>query len=267
MKKFVLGLMASAMMCVPATAQNNVKNIYAHSATLNVETILKAEQPVQLSRYLFAGYNTLCLPMSLSAEQLASAAKDVQIEKLAAIRQEGSTLYLYFLDCTAEGLEAGVPYLIYSPTEQYIRAKNSDAASVSAELKTIRMSDEKGNTVSFNSNWKSMLVDGRYGIPAQQDVYPLQSVLIRTSGDKAFLPTRCGFNWEQQSATATKLEIKHMTSLSEVTGINALQSDDTVVNVYDLKGNLVQQQTTRGEAKKSLPRGIYVIGGEKVAVK
>lgn len=267
MKQFVLGLMAAAMMCTPSVAQNRVKNIYAQSSTLNVAMMQQADQPVQLNRYLYAGYNTLCLPMSLTAEQLATSAKDVQIERLAAVRQEGNVLYLYFLDCTNEGVEAGVPYLIYSPTEQYLRAKNTDAASVSTKLKTVRMSDDKGNTVSFNSNWKSVLADGRYGIPAQQDVYPLQSVLIRTSADKAFLPTRCGFVWEQQSSTATKLEIKHMTSLSDVTAINALQAADAVIDVYDLKGNLIQQHTTRAQAQKSLPRGLYVIGGEKVAVK
>ena len=108
----------------------------------------------------------------------------------------------------------------------------------------------------------------RYGIPAQQDAYMLESVLIRTEADKAFLPTRCGFTWDQQTSDATELEIKHVTSLDDIeTSIEKLQASNATVDVYNAQGTLVLSQTNIDAAKKSLPQGIYVVKGQKFAVK
>ena len=60
MKQFVLMLAVATMMGgLSATAQNRVKNISAESARMDVATIENVEQPVRVSRYLYAGYNTL----------------------------------------------------------------------------------------------------------------------------------------------------------------------------------------------------------------
>ena len=268
MKKFTLILMAAATLCTPSFAQNRVRNIYTSANKLNVDLLKSTDETVQVNRTLMGGYNTICLPMTLTGEQLANAAKDVQVERLAAIRQEGSTLYMYFLDCTQEGIKAGEPYLIFSPITQMLRAKNTENKGISTELKSVTMSDGEGNTVTFGSSWEALQVAGRYGIPAQQDTYLLESVLIRTEADKTFLPTRCGFTWDEQSGSATNLEIKHVTSLSAI-GTTALQrvaNRDGVVDVYVTTGTLVKKGHRINEAKKSLPRGIYVVGGEKVAV-
>lgn len=250
MKHFVLSLVAVATLCVPATAQNRVKNLYASSETLDFEQLKNTEQTVQLNRYLFAGYNTLCLPMSASADQL----QGVTLERFVGMKQEGSTLSLYFLDCTEDGIEAGTPYLVYSPTAQYLRLKNTEVQVIDNSLKNVRLSDESGNTVSFGSSWELIRKDGRYGIPAKQDAYPLESILIRTEVDKAFLPTRCGFNWEKQSTSATELSIKHIKSLSEATGIKAIDAQSTDNAIYDLNGRRLST------AKK----GIVIENGKKV---
>lgn len=260
--------MVAATVCASAFAQLRSRNIYTSTASLNLEVLQSQAQPVVLNRTLFAGYNTICLPMSLSAEQLQAAAKGVQVERLEAIGQEGSTLCMYFLDCTGEGLEAGVPYLIFSPTFQTLRASTEDMSGFSADLRSVTKSDGEGNTVTFSSSWESVQMEGRYGIPAQQDAYVLESILIRTEGDKAFLPTRCGFTWDRQASTAQALEIRHVTSLEDVgTSIEKLQQAGTSVDVYNAQGTLVMQQTTVEAARKSLPQGIYVIRGQKFAVK
>lgn len=251
-------MMLATAVSASAVAQNKVKNVYASSSKLNVEQLQNSSQPVQLNRYLFAGYNTLCLPMSLTASQLASVAKDLKIERLAGIRQEGTTLNLYFVDCTADGLQAGVPYLVYSPTSQYLRVKNSEVLTVSDELQTIRMSDDLGNTVSFGSAWNTVEKAGRYGIPAQQNVTPLESVLIRTNADKKFLPTRCGFSWEEQAPSATRLFIQHAANMGEVTAILGVSQDKTADGTaYDLQGR---------RASKTA-KGIRIQAGKKVVVK
>jgi hypothetical protein len=225
-------------------------------------------QPVVLNRTLFAGYNTICLPMGLDAEQLQAAAKDVQVERLEAIKQEGSTLNMYFMDCTNEGIEAGVPYLIYSPTFQTLHANTFASSGVSTELKSVCKTDGAGNTVTFGSSWEMLKVEGRYGIPAQQEAYILESILIRTEGDKAFLPTRCGFTWDEQASTAEALEIKHVTSLEDIsTSIEKLQATNATVDIYNAQGALVMSGTNLNAAKQSLPQGIYVVKGQKFAVK
>jgi len=254
MKHTFIALLASAI-CLTASAQ--VKYVSTNTTKLNVEQLQDQSKAAQVSRYFFAGYNTLCLPMSMSAEQLSEAAPGVTIERLTAIGQEGNVLNLYFTDCTASGIEAGIPYLVYSPKEQTLRFKNTDAMTLSTELKAVRMIDGQGNQVTFSSSWEAMTKEGRYGIPAQQNVYPLESVLVRTEGDKTFLPTRCGFSWDEQSSTANELQIKHV-ALSEATAIAGIEAEKTTGEAYDLNGRKMN-----GQMKK----GIYVIDGEKRVVK
>ena len=51
------------------------------------------------------------------------------------------------------------------------------------------------------------------------------------------------------------------------TSIAKLQAEGSKVDVYATKGALVKKQTTVSDAISTLPTGIYVIGGEKIAVK
>lgn len=259
MKQILLAMMAVAMLNVQtATAQKRVKNLYTETQTLKVEQLQDTATPVQMNRYLYAGYNTLCLPVTLSAEQLAATAKDIRVERLEAIRQEGSTLRLYFVDCTSEGIEAGVPYLLFSPTRQYLKVKNTDANLINPDIHVVCMDDGQGNRVTFSSSWNMRQKDGLYGIPAKQNVEILESVLVRTTGEQAFLPTRCGFSWEQQSSTAQTLEIVHA-SRADVTGIKDVKQNATNDNrYYDLNG-----RTTATPSQK----GVYIHNGKQVVVK
>ncbi len=259
MKQILLAMMAVAMLNVQtATAQKRVKNLYTETQTLKVEQLQDTATPVQMNRYLYAGYNTLCLPVTLSAEQLAATAKDIRVERLEAIRQEGSTLRLYFVDCTSEGIEAGVPYLLFSPTRQYLKVKNTDANLINPDIHVVCMDDGQGNRVTFSSSWNMRQKDGLYGIPAKQNVEILESVLVRTTGEQAFLPTRCGFSWEQQSSTAQTLEIVH-TNSAGITGIKDVKQNATNDNrYYDLNG-----RTTSAPSQK----GVYIHNGKQVVVK
>ena len=258
MKNLLLLMMVAMGLSTTAIAKNRVKNIYASSSKLDIELMQNSEQTIQLNRYFYAGYNTLCLPFSLTAEQVAFAAKDLKVERLAGIRQEGATLNLYFVDCTDEGIQAGVPYLVFSPTSQYLTVKNTDVLNFDPELKAIRMTDDKGNIVTFGSSWNSMEKVGRYGIPAKQDVTPLESVLVRTEADKTFLPTRCGFTWVQQAASASDLKIQHAASDSEVTAILGVkQNQATGSDSYDLQGRKISKNA----------KGLLIQDGKKTNVK
>ena len=251
-------MMVAMTLSSVAFAQNRVKNIYASDPTLDVQLLQDSEQTVQLNRYFFAGYNTLCLPFSLTAEQLATAAKELKVECLAGIKQEGGILNLYFVECTADGIQAGVPYLIYSPIAQYMRVKNTDVLNFDAEVKAVCMTDNKGNVVTFGSSWESIEKVGRYGIPAKQDVTPLESVLLKTDADKIFLPTRCGFNWDKQAASVNELKIRHAASMGDVTAFLGVSQDEAAESdYYNLQG-----QKTSKDAK-----GIRIQEGKKTIVK
>ena len=268
MKKFLLILAAMAVVGGQSSfAQTKVLKLSAETSKLNVAQGGGEEQDVQLSRYLFAGYNTLCLPISVSAEQLKEQLPGIKLERLGAIRQEGSTLCLYFVDCTSEGVEAGMPYLIYSPQKKYLSVKSNGPRRLAADASTVRMTDGNGNQVNFSGSWDTRLKEGLYGIPAQQNREVLESVLIRTTAEQAFRPTRCSFNWESQSSTAANLEIRHVSTLGDVTGVKSLNAADALVDVYDLKGNILVKQVKLSDAKASLPAGIYIIGGEKVTIR
>lgn len=258
MKQLVLVLTMTMALSTTALAQNKVKNIYASSYKLDIEKMQNSEQAIQLNRYFYAGYNTLCLPFSLTADQVAAAAKDLKVERLAGIQQEGAVLNLYFTDCTADGIQAGVPYLIYSPTSQYMRVKNTDVLNYNKELKAVRMADDNGNVVTFGSSWESVEKVGRYGIPAKQDVTPLESVLVRTEGDKTFLPTRCGFTWDEQAPSANELKIQHIGSMGEVTTILGVkQNNSTGGDYFNLQG----RKTTENA------KGIRIQDGKKTIAK
>ena len=249
MKQLVLAMIMATAVSTTAFAQNRVKNVYASSSKLDIE-MLQSEQPIQLNRYFFAGYNTLCLPMSVSAEQLG----DIKLERFEGIKQEGNILNVYFVECTSDGIQAGVPYLVNSPKSQYLRVKNSDAMTIDNQLKTVRMSDNNGNTVSFGSGWETIEKVGRYGIPAQQNVTPLEAILVRTNADKKFLPTRCGFTWDKQSASAKELRIVHLTA-SEATAINNINlQKESDKGIYDLSGRKVNKTA----------KGLHIQDGKKV---
>ena len=258
MKHLLLVTTMTMAFSTMALAQNKVKNIYANSSKLDIEKMQSSEQTVQLNRYFYAGYNSLCLPFSLTGDQVAVVAKDLRVERLAGIKQEGATLNLYFVDCTADGIQAGVPYLIYSPTPQYLRVKNTDVLNYDTELKAIRMADDQGNAVTFDSGWESIEKAGRYGIPAKQNVTPLESVLVKTDADMAFLPTRCGFTWDQQAATALELKIQHAASMSEVSAIVGINSNKTTgSDYYNLQGQKISKNA----------KGILILDGKKTIVK
>lgn len=265
MKHLCLTLVAAATLCQPLSAQNKVRYVSTNAPSLPVEQI--AEGTAQISRILFAGYNSICLPTTLDAEQLQTAAPGAQVERLAAIRQEGSVLCMYFLDCTDEGIEAGQPYLIYSPKLQTMRVSTANANGVSTRLQPVTLTDNDGNRIRFGSSWQSVSGNGRYGIPAQQDTDILQSILVSTTAEKTFLPTRCGFDWEAQSPTATTLEIRHVASLAGIeTSISELRASDATVDVYDLSGRHAAQGRF-SSLNQQLAPGIYVVNGVKVAIK
>ena len=97
MKQLLLAVTMVTALSTSAFAQGQVKNVYASNEKLNMELLQNTDQTAQLNRYLFAGYNTLCVPMTLTSEQLG----DVKAERFVGIQQEGNVLNLYFVECNS----------------------------------------------------------------------------------------------------------------------------------------------------------------------
>ena len=254
MRKFYA--IACAILMGASATVSAQKTVYlSTSSTMNFAKVTEATTNVYLNRVLYAGYNTICLPFSVSAEDLQTlVGEGVMLEKLAKV--EGSTLT--FLDVTSDGIEAGMPYLIYSPKTKTVSFKTQDMALLT-QPKALTVG---GVTMQGLFNTKQEV--GLYGIPAKQDVEILESVLVRTEGDKTFLPTRCGISYPACSGIPT---IMHVTSLADVTPISKLMADNAKVTIYSVGGQLVQKNVRINDAKSTLTPGVYVVNGQKMIVK
>lgn len=258
MKKFYTRFLAVAAMAMTmsgsAMAQNRAVYL-STSSKMDFSKVTEMVNTVKVSRMFFEGYNTICLPFSVSAQDLKTLmGEDVMLEKLA--QQKGSTLT--FIDVTEEGIEAGMPYLIFSPKSQNVVFSTTDKALTTAPKRLT-----VGNA-TMCGKFEASKDMGIYGIPAQQDTEVLQSVLIRTEGDKNFLPTRCGIEFPLSNEIPV---ISHVTSLNDATPINTLIANNATVDVYAVNGTLVEKGIKINTAMKSLSRGVYVVNGQKFMVK
>lgn len=254
MKKFYA--IAIALLMGASATVSAQKTVYLSTTSkMDFKKITETTTSVYTLRTLYAGYNTICLPFSVSSEDLkAIVGEEVMLEKLAKV--EGNTLM--FLDVTNEGIEAGVPYLIYSP--KYFSARfQSNGMELAVEPKPLTISG-----VTMSGKYEPTQEDGLFGIPAQQDTDILQSILIRTEADKTFLPTRCGITYPGCKDIPT---IAHVTSLSDATPITKLMSDNAKVSVYTVGGALVKKGIRMNDAMSTLTPGVYVVNGQKFIVK
>lgn len=248
MKKIFL----AAIIGLATLNANAVRKIVSTStATLKTEQITV---DTQVSRYFIAGYNTICLPFSVSAEDLQQAVGEgVMLEKLVGV--EGSELL--FMDVTEGGIEAGKPYLIYCPTTKFAYFTNKDS-QVLSQPSAITVGG-----VSMTSYFNTAKPTGIWGIPAKQDTDILQSVLVEVNSDKQFLPTRCGISCKNIMNPV----IKHIASMNGGETIIAnLYAKNAVVDVYSTNGTLVSKGIRMNDTQ-SLPKGIYVVNGVKFMVK
>lgn len=254
MKKFYA--IAFAMLFGASLSASAQKSVYfSTSADLDFSKVKETTTTISMSRVLYAGYNTICLPFSVSSDELLQfVGEEVMLEKLAAVNGNN----LSFIDVTKDGIEAGLPYLIYSPKTKTVSFKTQDMALLT-QPKALTVG---GVTMQGLFNTKQEV--GLYGIPAKQDVEILESVLVRTEGDKTFLPTRCGISYPACSGIPT---IMHVTSLADVTPISKLMADNAKVTIYSVGGQLVQKNVRINDAKSTLTPGVYVVNGQKMIVK
>ena len=241
---------------------NNEETLYmyagkkAHSVTLADRTLFKDGK-----------WNTLCLPFSLSAEQIAAngyfagaTLKTLDADEKNGFDTTDGTLYLSFKDATE--IEAGVPYLvkwesgepITDPVFEGVTVSSTAAQAVestTAGLESIQMVGCY-SPVSVTADDKSILFLGD------------ANTLYYSTIDRQIRSCRAYFSvpYIKNNAGAKARAFALSFDGEDVTGILGVSADSTDVKDgvwYSLDGVRLSGKPTQ--------RGLYINNGKKVVIK
>lgn len=206
----------------------------------------KTGAKVALTRTLGAGYwNTLCLPFSLTADQVKTVFGDgVQLRTYSNVT--GSTMNFV----SATNIEAGAPYLV--KVEEDVVDPIIDGVDVTADEPVA-----KGDAYAMKGTYTT------YALATNG------SNLFLGDGDKFYRPaegqnTMKGLRAYFIVPSGTNAAALYANIDGVETAIDEVCADAVVDNhatVYNLNGQVV------GNSLRSLPRGIYIQNGKKIVIK
>ena len=245
-------------------------SVVAYSQTLTLSTyqgtdITKYDglsKNVSVSRYVFNGWNTISLPFSVSAEQVAEVfGSDCRLEKLAGVESDGMNITLNFVDCKAEGIVANVPYILHYTGASETKNITVQNALLKKSSAKVSFSDVNGTVVTFAAALTKRDAKGAYGIMAKDNG---EANFVNVNNvSTGFYATRCYV--ELSNGTSTTLKTNHI-GAGEATSINAVLRGNEKADVYSLSGAKVDSSLNASSVSK-LPAGVYVVNNKKVAVK
>lgn len=245
----------------------------------NIITNYDSKADVTLSDrtlYKDGAWNTLCLPFSLSAEQIAAntdfagaTLMTMDVTKKNGFDVEDGTLYLWFK--TATTIEAGVPYLvkwekaadyegneanydISNPVFEGVTISNSTAQAVESStegLETVQMVGTY-SPVSVTANDKSILFLG----DANTLYYSTVDRQIRSCRAYFSVPYINGHAEAKARAFALSFDGEETTGILEVSANYNGVTDEAW---YSLDGVRLSGKPTQ--------RGLYINNGKKVVIK
>ena len=236
-----------------------VKEIAAADVTLDEDkdNVVEAAENVNvtLKRTLYAdgGWNTLCLPFSLTDEQTKAAfGNDVKLRTLASF--DGKTLTF----AEAAGIKAGVPCLIKVSKV----AENNTYTFTGVSVKAIKADNDKydmDETLTFVGIYARMDVAKKF----EKD----GNALFLGAGNK-FYKAKAGTTMKAFRAfflvpASTDTQALRAVIDGTTTGIDDLNIDTVKADgrVYNLNGQCV------GYSLEGLKAGIYIQNGKKVIKK
>lgn len=223
-----------------------LKMVFASSRTLkqtsNV-TQSAGTYNVTINRTFAQGWNTLCLPFSITPAEIGAKAA----QQFSSV-SEGKTLNF----AAVSQMQANVPYLVFfenATTSPFYYCGATQTPSA------------KGVThsgITFNGNFTADKdMQGFYGVATGTDGH--QRILLGSS--TATLPAMAAFFRSTQSLANMSLRMEG----ENMTDIEAIQTteNEAQTDVYTLQGTRIQPATKGAR----LPKGIYIINGKKVIVK
>ncbi|MBP3213417.1 MAG: hypothetical protein J6M19_01040 [Bacteroidaceae bacterium] len=255
MKKLLL-MAAFALSCIGASAQQTL-TLSTYKGT-DIKKYAGKKMNVTLNRYVFKGWNTISLPISMSeAEVNATFGSDCKLEKLVGVENNGTGVVLNFQNCKAEGIKANTPYILHYAGESGSKKIQAENAEVQEGESAITFTAAgTGETVTMAAAQMQTEAQGLYGILAKDNAEAAFVNVDNTTN--GFYATRCYV--KLSGGNSTLLTTNHLAE-GEVTSINAIAKQGEQVEVYNLSGVKV------ADSVQGLQKGIYVVKGKKVMVK
>lgn len=255
MKKLLL-MAAFALSCIGASAQQTL-TLSTYKGT-DIKKYAGKKMNVTLNRYIFKGWNTISLPISMSeAEVNATFGSDCKLEKLVGVENNGTGVVLNFQNCKAEGIKANTPYILHYAGESGSKKIQAENAEVQEGESAITFTAAgTGETVTMAAAQMQTEAQGLYGILAKDNAEAAFVNVDNTTN--GFYATRCYV--KLSGGNSTLLTTNHLAE-GEVTSINAIAKQGEQVEVYNLSGVKV------ADSVQGLQKGIYVVKGKKVMVK
>lgn len=220
------------------------------------------ECKVNVDRYLFNGWNTLALPFDVSESELNEAyGPDCRLERLVGAEEEAGVVTLYFQDCKAQGVVANTPYILYYTGQNGVRRLAKTAVITNGEPTLSLDVRGSGERVTMAGARQVVKGEGLYGVLAVDNADARFVAVDNTKG--GFHATRCYV--ELTSGNTKTLRTRHLAA-GETTAIAAALSTGERADVYTLSGIRVATNASAADISRLQP-GIYVVNGQKVAVK
>ena len=217
---------------------------------------------VTVNRYVFNGWNTISLPISMTEAQVNEVfGTDCKLERLVGVENDGQGIRLNFQNCKSEGIKANTPYILYYTGTTGTKKIKVDNALVTDAAATLTFTAEgTGETVTMSCAKQHTQATGLYGIKAKDNA---EAAFVNVDeASNGFYATRCYI--QLSNGNSTVLTTNHIAG--DVTSISSVVKNGEKVDVYNISGVKVASQINASEVN-SLQKGIYVIKGKKVLVK
>ena len=193
-------------------------------------------------------WNTFCVPFSLDEAQAEAVFNEVKA--LSSVEKNGESYTLNFTD--AASIEAGTPYLV-KPTAATTELTLQDVAVTNTET-TSAMVDG----VSLIGTYSPMTIaNGEFFI--SDNAFYLADVPVPMKGYRSYIKLD-----ENPGNRVNRLLIAIdgiVTGVGEV--LDAKADGDKPVDVYTVGGLQVKAGVRKADALRGLPKGVYVVDGEK----
>lgn len=215
---------------------------------------------VKFTRTLKAGmWNTICLPFSLSAAQITSLfGAETVVAQYDALKDANA---LNFSATTT--MTANTPYLI---KPQNVNTDNTYTLSGTIAIdgnnaKRVTFNDGTGNVASLTGNFTSITVPIDSFFISSNKFYMATSSTTKLKGFRAYvsiLPTSAG-----AKANGMSFNVDETLETTSITNVDA-GKEDKEQEIYNLNGQLVRKGNIEAA---QLPKGIYMVEGNKIIIK
>lgn len=236
-------LMSTIFLSLSANAQ---KKVYLNTFSgTNIERYDGQTLNIYTSRQIFNGWNTICLPFSMTADEVNAAfGSDCKLETLTEVNADGAMVVMNFTDIKNKGIQAGYPYLLWFSGETKVISIDLQNKEMTSTIKPVAI-----NGITFTGTQTHIEAAGHYGILARDNK---DAQFVATDNTlSGFYATRCYIDYA--GSTSTLITVHNQTP----TAIKSITLSDVNGDIYNLNGQKVNQAQ----------QGINIINGKKVLVK